>query len=517
MPTVTTVKRPGRGRLFLFTALIVLVVCVGAIVVFFAMLPRVGKQAIVSALERQYRSTVEIQSLAISGFPHPHATGKGLVFRQNGRADRPPLITLQGFEATARWFGLLLIPHRISTIRLDGLQIHVSHGAETTDKGGTHRRPDLVVGEILADGAHLEILPAKSGKEPLQFDIYKLSLHSAGVNRPMRYDAQLRNPKPPGLIDAAGDFGPWDAGDPGRTPVTGHYRFSGADLGVFKGIGGKLSSTGEFTGPLERIEVRGQTDTPGFFVKSGSHPVDLKTTFSATVDGENGDTLLHPVTACFGETTVVAEGAVTQGPGGKGRMVSLDATVKDGSLADVLSLAVKSNPPPMTGRVSFHSKIIVPPGDGDIIDRLKLDGQFDVDSGKFTHAALEQKVSELSERARGNTQASGSLGTVTDLTGKFALDSGIIRLTGLSFRIPGAAIRLSGTYGLKTEELNFHGTVTTQAELSEMTTGVKSFLLKALDPLFKKKTAGAVIPIHIGGTRGNPSVSLDIRHGTRTE
>ena len=44
------------------------------------------------------------------------------------------------------------------------------------------------------------------------------------------------------------------------------------------------------------------------------------------------------------------------------------------------------------------------------------------------------------------------------------------------------------------------GTASLQAKLSQTTTGIKSFFLKALDPFFEKKNAGAVIPIHIGGT-----------------
>jgi len=49
-----------------------------------------------------------------------------------------------------------------------------------------------------------------------------------------------------------------------------------------------------------------------------------------------------------------------------------------------------------------------------------------------------------------------------------------------------------------------------QAELSQTTKGIKSFLLKALDPFFKKKHAGAVVPIKITGTYGHPSYGLSL-------
>jgi len=53
-------------------------------------------------------------------------------------------------------------------------------------------------------------------------------------------------------------------------------------------------------------------------------------------------------------------------------------------------------------------------------------------------------------------------------------------LTGFPFHIPGATVRLDGTYGLESEQLNFHGTVTTEVQLSQMTTGAKSKLLKRI-------------------------------------
>jgi hypothetical protein len=54
------------------------------------------------------------------------------------------------------------------------------------------------------------------------------------------------------------------------------------------------------------------------------------------------------------------------------------------------------------------------------------------------------------------------------------------------------------------------GTLKLDAKLSQTTTGIKSFLLKAIDPLFKKKDAGAVIPIKVTGTRSQPSFGLDV-------
>ncbi|HEY1424784.1 MAG TPA: hypothetical protein VGF20_15120, partial [Candidatus Acidoferrum sp.] len=45
-------------------------------------------------------------------------------------------------------------------------------------------------------------------------------------------------------------------------------------------------------------------------------------------------------------------------------------------------------------------------------------------------------------------------------------------------------------------------------------TGVKSVLVKPLDPLFKKDGAGTVIPIRITGTRDEPVFAATVLHKT---
>jgi hypothetical protein len=39
--------------------------------------------------------------------------------------------------------------------------------------------------------------------------------------------------------------------------------------------------------------------------------------------------------------------------------------------------------------------------------------------------------------------------------------------------------------------------------------GLKGFFLKAVDPVFRKKGAGALVPLKIGGTRDKPQFGLD--------
>ena len=88
----------------------------------------------------------------------------------------------------------------------------------------------------------------------------------------------------------------------------------------------------------------------------------------------------------------------------------------------------------------------------------------------------------------------------------------MLTLRDVSFGIPGATVQVAGTYGLFTEAMAFDGTVRMKATVSQAAGGgIKGTLLKAIDPLFRKKGAGAVIPIRIRGTRKDPDVGLDVK------
>jgi hypothetical protein len=96
------------------------------------------------------------------------------------------------------------------------------------------------------------------------------------------------------------------------------------------------------------------------------------------------------------------------------------------------------------------------------------------------------------------------------MTGEFAMNRGALNFQRLDYTLPGASVQLSGVYSMDGRKFDFHGIVRTQAELSQMVKpGWKSWLLKAVDPLFRKNGAGAQIPISISGTQSEPKFGLD--------
>jgi hypothetical protein len=88
------------------------------------------------------------------------------------------------------------------------------------------------------------------------------------------------------------------------------------------------------------------------------------------------------------------------------------------------------------------------------------------------------------------------------------LRNGIATFTGLSFDVPGASALVSGTYSLLNQQINMQGVVQIDAKLSQATTGVRSFLLKIVQPVVRKKKetgTGSIVALKVTGTYQNPS------------
>ena len=75
----------------------------------------------------------------------------------------------------------------------------------------------------------------------------------------------------------------------------------------------------------------------------------------------------------------------------------------------------------------------------------------------------------------------------------------------------GAAIALHGRYELERGNLNLDGTVRLRATVSETQTGMRHFLLKPLDAMFRRGGAGTHLAITITGPVESPKVGLDLR------
>jgi hypothetical protein len=503
--------------ILILTAAAIVTLAVAGSIWFSTHFSPIARDVVVKAIQDRFDSDVELKSLSVSLLPRPHAVGEGLVLHFKKRRDIPPLFTIRRLTIDAGFSAMFEHPARVSSVRLEGLQIHVSphshedHGGQ--QQSGQQEKPKtavFVIDRVIADGTTLEILPKQEGKDPLEFELSKLTLHDAGINSPMTFRATMTNPKPPGNIQTTGQFGPWQQDDPGQTPVAGNYTFRNADLSIFKGIAGILSSDGKYHGTLEHIEVAGTTDIPNFSVSTGGHPVHLTTEFQSVVDGTDGDTYLQPVTAHFLNSTIVASGKVEGKKGQKGKTVTLDAVTKGARIEDMLRMVVKGDKPLMKGALGFQAKFSIPPGDRDVMHKLDLKGTFGITGGHFTTAAIQEKIDTLSKKGQGRPDEVLE-GTASNLRGNFALNNSVMHFSKLSFNVPGAGVQVAGAYGLADESLDFEGALSLEAKLSETMTGWKSKVLRWADPLFSRNGAGAVVPFEIRGTRTSPSFRLDVK------
>jgi hypothetical protein len=478
------------------------------------------KGRVIETLSTRFESKVELDKLDVSLLHGLQVSGEGLrIYPPDdviaaGATD--PLIAVQHFDFRAGVAGLFIKPMHVDSVHVSGLAIHIpareyrQRAAEQPKK--RRGKIKITVEEIVCDDSQLVIDTAKPGKDPKIFALKHIVMHVVGSNTAWPYDATLTNAIPSGDIHAIGSFGPWNLESPGDSPVTGDYTFNNADLGTIHGIGGILSSTGKFTGQLDRIVVDGTTDTPAFSLDTANHPVPLQTRFHAVVDGITGDTALDPVVATLGSSQFTCVGSVVNVKG-KGHIIDLDIDIPSGQVRDFLNLAVKTEPPIMSGSLNMKAKLNIPPGKQSVTQKIAVRGQFVLTRVHFTNPEMEDKVDMLSLRAQGKPDEAhpGAPDVHSQIRGSFNLKSGRMDFSQLNYTLPGATINLAGQYTLDGKKFDFTGKVRTDAKLSQMTsTWWKSLMLKGVDPFFHKHGAGAEIPVKITGTNTAPKFGLNL-------
>jgi hypothetical protein len=476
------------------------------------------------SLSARYHSRVEMGAFDVSLLRGFQVSGQDLAIYPYNINSSTPTFAVRHFSFRTGYRSLVRSPMRIGYVRVEGLRIQMPAQSQRRPAAAAEARqdqtqsatPTIFVDEMECVDTVLTLGTDKPGKVPAKFIIQSIDLRSIGAGKPMEFTATLTNPKPAGQIESRGFFGPWNADHPGATALGGSYSFSHADLGVFKGIGGILSSTGTYQGTLDRIVVDGETDTPDFQVKISGHPVALHTDFHAIVDGTDGNTYLQPVRARFLHTLIVARGYVVRAQGRAGRHTYLDVAIDQGTIEDLLRLAVRTDPPVMEGQVKLHTKLDLPPGPEGVVHRLKLQGTFAIVNGRFRNPKIQSQVNQISLRSQGEVelaqqrQREGNSPMVrSQMNGNFDLVQAALQLSNLRYQIPGATVRLAGVYSLDGARFHLAGTADMQATLSRMVGGWRGLLLMPFDRIFKKNGAGTEVPFTIDGTKSNPHFGLD--------
>ena len=511
------------------------------------------RRRITETLAARFHAPVTLDDLSLSLLRGVEVAGSGLrIGYREGTAPTPstdlaqPMIAVRHFAFRTDLLGLLhesLLhqPTHVAYARVEGLTIHIppTHGPTEEDADrSTGSKIAILVDQFECRDVKLLLDPAQprstsetARKPPLEFDISTLDLQHVGAYGAMRYDAQLLNPKPAGQIRVVGHFGPWGnkrsagdpSGQPGDTSIDGDYTFDHADLSTVKGLGGRLSSTGHFAGTVDRLVIDGHTDTPNFSLGLADHPLPLHTDFHAIVDGTDGDTTLQPVHALLGSplagSAFTATGKIVR-VRGQGHDIQLQLEIPHGRVQDFLRLAVKTTPPLMTGALTLHAALHIPPGNTPVPEKLSLAGAFSLTGVQFTNPRWQKGINTLSARAK--LPASAAFSTPSDnqidsdqattaspaaarsrLSANLTLNRGVLAVTDLHYSVPGALALMNGVYSTDGKLFEFKGHVRTDATVSEMVGGWKGLLLSPFDHYLQKSGAGVDLPIEISGTGGD--------------
>jgi AsmA-like C-terminal region len=463
-----------------------------------------GEKSVIQGLQEASDSGVRVRSFHETYFPYPGCILEGVTFAR-APDGVTPLITIDRLTIRGTYPGIF----RLHVNRITAEGMHIVIPPFGTAEPLQTKRSKIAIDEIVANGAIVEFESRDPEKVPLRFDIHEAMLRDVSWSGPLTYRVKLHNPEPPGEVSATGKFGVWNEDDPAETPVSGEYKFDHADLSVYRGIAGTLSSSGKFDGQLGHIDISGTTNTPDFEVTSGGHPVGLTTEFSAYVDATHGDTFLKRVDAHFGKTRIVASGSIAKSANGRAKITLLDLSANGGRIEDLVGLFVKKEPAPMSGPVTLRVKVEIPSGDRPFLEKISLRGAFGIGGGEFSEAT-QQGINKLSAGARGEKDTSDPETVLTDLTGQVVVENGRAKFPELSFGVPGATARMRGSFSLVDYKIDLHGQLWVDTKLSNTTSGAKAVLLKMMDPLFKKRNKGEILPVRISGTYQKPSFGLDL-------
>jgi hypothetical protein len=449
--------------------------------------------------------------------------GDGVSMRFAGTRDLPPLFKIRKLYFIVD-LGMLSEPRKtVEFVSLDGVEIHIPPKGELPDLSGAngfgrdaYGKPNVLIKDAQFNDALLVIHPKDQSKQPLRFAIEHLRLKSVGVDSPMKYQAALTIPKPPGTLHSDGSFGPWMAIEPGDTPLHGDYIFDKANLGIFHAIAGTLTSTGTFDGTLDSARAKGEASVPNFRLRAVGNSIPLSTRFEVLVDGTNGNTVLEPVHARLGRTNFTTTGAVIKHEGQVRHTIRLRVLMPHGEMRDLLRLATKGSPF-MEGEINLRSRIDIPPLTGPVKDKLLLDGDFDIRDAKFLRSTIQDQIDQLSRRGQGQPKNQEIDEVVSNMKGSFRLEDQLMTFRSMSFDVPGANVEIAGDYDLDKDAIDFHGALKLDAKVSQTMTGWKRWALRPADPFFSKHGAGTYLRIKVDGTSKQPKFGLDRKRGAGSD
>ncbi len=464
-------------------------------------------------LEQVFQSKVVVSRYHRTYFPHPGFVAEGVTFYRHGDTQIPPLATVERMTVAGQWGMLLFHPHLLYEIRLEGLHVQIppagtkARGMDFDNGVVDTSESKLKIETICADGTVLDFI--RNGDSPIRFNFHALQIHDLEAGRPMDFSLRVETPGPTGTVKASGAIGPFRTNSYGTTPLSGTYVLESADLSRLQGLAGHAKGGGKFAGTFSRIEVGGIAAIPDF--RAGdAHTVRLDSQYQVAVSGLNGAVQIESAQVRTGSSVITASGTIAGSP----KRAEVHFATQGAEVQDLLRM-VETAEPQMAGKVNFDAEAEFSAGPQRFLERLQLKGDAALAGMRFVDAKKRQSMDAFSARVRkdapGGAKTGGDAPEVTlAAQSETRFDHGVAYFPAIRAELPGADARLHGTFNLLNTQIHLEGTVALQRGISHATTGVKSVLLKPLSPFFKKKNAGAVVPIAVTGTTAKPKVGADI-------
>ncbi len=452
-------------------------------------------------LRAEFGTNVSFQSFDVSFWPRIHVTARGVLIGNNAAH---PLI--RAASAIARSD---LLPWHVRTVALQGLSVRIPT-TKVPSISAPRPRLTIRIGEIVSEHAQVEIVPSAGEDTPLHFELARLRIKNFVPGRAADFSAIVVSSEPRAEIQADGRLGPWNAQDPSLTLLEGTYTLPHGDLAALPGLRGGFSSQGRFQGALGRLEIAGDAHAAQVSLSLSGHPEQLRARFQAVVDAAASSAIIEQLNGAVQSSAFVANGVVHNIQDDRLRDIAFDVSVSQGRLEDIVPLAVKSKTSPISGPFHLQGKLQIPPGQQNLLNRIRLEAGFAAPDTRFASLDLRARLRDASRKAQGHPKDTAAGSSRANIQGRVQLNDSVAQFSNLTFDLEGASTRLNGTYELASERLNLHGQLWMDAKLSQTATGAKAFFLKAAQPFFRSKHAGSRIPIKITGTRSDPHFALDL-------
>jgi hypothetical protein len=465
-------------------------------------------------LEQVFRSRVNVEKYHRTYLPHPGFVAEGVTFYRYGDTAIPPLATVKRMQVIGTWTTLLFHPHLLYEIRLDGLHVRIpppgtkARGMDLDQGVIDASQSELKIETIVANETQLDFLRT-GGQPPMRFEFAKLVVRDVQKDRPLQFETRVKIPGPRGTVMASGWLGPMRTNAWGVTPLSGTYSLAGADLSRVDGVAGHVTASGTYRGTFSGVDVRGSADIPDF--RAGSaHTAHLDAQYRVTVNGINGDVVIENAAVKTGNALISASGSVTGNP----KTVAVTIHSQHSDLADLLRV-VEQSEPRVEGGLSFQAKVEFRQGPRRFLQRLNLTGRIALDHVHFVQADTQKEMDAFSARVRRQPPADAKDDppvVTADAQSDTRFANGTAWFPDIRVTLPGARVRLHGSFNLLDTRINLTGRAALQQGISHAVTGWKAWLLKPLTPFFQHKHAAAVVPIAVTGTAQHPKIGQNLLH-----